>query len=72
MMAHDSIALKEFQPDLPEVPHEVDEDEDSAIKLIKMVKGPNEPLVSVSSIYVVTSETPSSVVILCHRVLLYI
>jgi hypothetical protein len=45
LQAHDAIALKDFMPELHEVPHEVDEDDESAIKLVRLLKGASEPLV---------------------------
>lgn len=41
--AHDRIARKEFEPCLPEVPYEVDEDEGCAVKIVRLIKN-NEPL----------------------------
>lgn len=43
MAAHDAIAQKDFYPHLPEIPIEVDEDEET-IKIVQLVKS-NEPLV---------------------------
>ena len=43
--AHDQIAVKDFLPQLPEIPYEVDEDEES-VKVVRLVKGSQEPLVS--------------------------
>ena len=45
MMCHDQIALKNFMPVLPDIPHEVDEDDDATVKVIRLVKSPSEPLV---------------------------
>ena len=42
-MAHDAIAQKDFYPHLPEIPIEVDEDEET-VKIVQLVKS-NEPLV---------------------------
>lgn len=42
--AHDAIAQKDFYPHLPELPVEMDEDEET-IKIVQLVKS-NEPLVS--------------------------
>lgn len=44
MCAHDAVAQKDFYPHLPEIPVEVDEDEET-IKIVQLVKS-NEPLVS--------------------------
>ncbi len=44
MYAHDQIAIKDYIPSLPDIPHEVDEDEES-VKVIRLVKGTTEPLV---------------------------
>lgn len=44
MCAHDAIAQKDFYPHLPDIPIEVDEDEET-IKIVQLVKS-NEPLVS--------------------------
>ena len=44
MCAHDAVAQKDFYPHLPEIPIEMDEDEDT-IKIVQLVKS-NEPLVS--------------------------
>ncbi|KAK2151349.1 hypothetical protein LSH36_366g01001 [Paralvinella palmiformis] len=40
---HLKIALRDFQPVLPEVPYAVDEDEES-VKIVRLVKGADEPL----------------------------
>ncbi|KRG04049.1 MAGUK p55 subfamily member 7 isoform X2 [Drosophila mojavensis] len=42
LLAHDAIAQKDFYPHLPEVPIEMDEDEET-IKIVQLVKS-NEPL----------------------------
>ncbi|XP_055707906.1 MAGUK p55 subfamily member 7 isoform X8 [Phlebotomus papatasi] len=42
LFAHDSIAKKDFYPHLPDIPMEVDEDEET-IKIVQLVKN-NEPL----------------------------
>ncbi|CAO1330633.1 unnamed protein product [Diamesa serratosioi] len=42
MCAHDAVAQKDFYPHLPEIPIEMDEDEDT-IKIVQLVKS-NEPL----------------------------
>lgn len=44
MFAHDAIAKKDFYPHLPDIPIEIDEDEET-IKIVQLVKS-NEPLVS--------------------------
>lgn len=44
MCAHDAVAQKDFYPHLPDIPIEVDEDEET-IKIVQLVKS-NEPLVS--------------------------
>jgi hypothetical protein len=44
MCAHDAVAQKDFFPHLPEIPIEIDEDEET-IKIVQLVKS-NEPLVS--------------------------
>ena len=43
-MAHDHVAAKDFLPQLPDIAHEVDEDEES-VKVVRLVKGNKEPLV---------------------------
>ena len=43
--AHDGIASRHYQPRLSSVPYEVDEDEE-AVKIVCLVKGATEPLVS--------------------------
>lgn len=43
LLAHDSIAQKDFYPHLPDIPIEVDEDEET-VKIVQLVKS-NEPLV---------------------------
>ena len=43
LQAHDSIAAKDFAPHLPEIPVEVDEDEET-VKIVQLVKS-NEPMV---------------------------
>ncbi|KAL7633063.1 UNVERIFIED_CONTAM: hypothetical protein RMT77_016639 [Armadillidium vulgare] len=42
LQAHDSIAAKDFTPHLPEIPVEVDEDEET-VKIVQLVKS-NEPV----------------------------
>ncbi|KAG5674330.1 hypothetical protein PVAND_004306 [Polypedilum vanderplanki] len=42
MCAHDAVAQKDFSPHLPDIPVEVDEDEET-IKIVQLVKS-NEPL----------------------------
>ncbi|XP_064647255.1 MAGUK p55 subfamily member 7-like isoform X3 [Lineus longissimus] len=41
--AHDKIANKDYSPQLPDIPHEVDEDDQESIKIVRLVKN-NEPL----------------------------
>lgn len=43
LATHDAIAQKDFYPHLPEIPIEVDEDEET-VKIVQLVKS-NEPLV---------------------------
>ncbi|KAF2358044.1 L27 domain C-terminal [Trinorchestia longiramus] len=43
LQAHDSISAKDFTPHLPEVPSEVDEDEET-VKIVQLVKS-HEPMV---------------------------
>lgn len=45
MCAHDAVAQKDFYPHLPEIPIEMDEDEET-IKIVQLVKS-NEPLVRI-------------------------
>jgi hypothetical protein len=47
MCAHDAVAQKDFSPHLPEIPVEMDEDEET-IKIVQLVKS-NEPLVSINT-----------------------
>uniref|UniRef100_A0A1I8PFY5 L27 domain-containing protein n=1 Tax=Stomoxys calcitrans TaxID=35570 RepID=A0A1I8PFY5_STOCA len=47
LYAHDAIAQKDFYPHLPDLPIEMDEDEET-IKIVQLVKS-NEPLVSPGS-----------------------
>lgn len=49
MCAHDAVAQKDFYPHLPEIPIEIDEDEET-IKIVQLVKS-NEPLVSLLKLY---------------------
>lgn len=44
MFAHDAVAQKDYFPRLPEIPYDVEEDEET-IKIVQLVKS-NEPLVS--------------------------
>lgn len=44
MCAHDAVAQKDYFPRLPEIPLDVEEDEDT-IKIVQLVKS-NEPLVN--------------------------
>lgn len=46
LATHDAIAQKDFYPHLPEIPIEVDEDEET-VKIVQLVKS-NEPLVCTS------------------------
>lgn len=43
LCAHDAIAQKDFYPQLPDIPIEVDEDEET-VKIVQLVKS-NEALV---------------------------
>lgn len=45
LLSHDSIAQKDFYPHLPDIPVEMDEDEES-VKIVQLVKS-NEPLVCI-------------------------
>uniref|UniRef100_A0A1B6DGW6 MAGUK p55 subfamily member 7 n=1 Tax=Clastoptera arizonana TaxID=38151 RepID=A0A1B6DGW6_9HEMI len=47
LCAHDAVAQKDYFPRLPEIPLEVDEDEET-IKIVQLVKS-NEPLMGVQS-----------------------
>jgi len=47
MFAHDEVAERKFVSSLPEIPHEVDEDDDAAVKIIQLVKTFTEPLVRI-------------------------
>ena len=47
MLAHDEVAKKTFISSLPEIPHEVDEDDDAAVKIIQLCKSFTEPLVRI-------------------------
>lgn len=49
MCAHDAVAQKDFYPHLPDIPIEIDEDEET-IKIVQLVKS-NEPLVSINSLF---------------------
>jgi hypothetical protein len=51
---HDHVAGNCLQPMLPEIPYEVDEDDDATVKVIRLVKSPSEPLVRYLHIYFVT------------------
>ena len=46
LSAHDQVAVKSFIPNLPEIAHEVDEDDEASVKIVRLVKGTTEPLVS--------------------------
>lgn len=50
LCAHDAIAQKDYYPKLPEIPQEVDEDEET-VKIVQLVKS-NEPLVSPCFYYI--------------------
>lgn len=50
LYTHDTVAQKDYYPHLPDIPIEVDEDEET-IKIVQLVKS-NEPLVS--NIYVIS------------------
>ncbi len=41
--AYDDVANRQYEPFLPEIPHEVDEDEGVALKIVRLVKN-HEPL----------------------------
>lgn len=43
LCAHDAVAQKDYLPRLPEIPQEMDEDEET-IKIVQLVKS-TEPLV---------------------------
>lgn len=45
LATHDAIAQKDFYPHLPDIPIEVDEDEET-VKIVQLVKS-NEPLVCI-------------------------
>lgn len=45
LCAHDAVAQKDYYPRLPDIPLEVDEDEET-VKIVQLVKS-NEPLVCV-------------------------
>lgn len=47
MCSHDAVAQKDYYPRLPEIPQDVDEDEET-VKIVQLVKS-NEPLVGVFS-----------------------
>lgn len=44
LCSHDAVAQKDYYPRLPEIPQDVDEDEET-VKIVQLVKS-NEPLVS--------------------------
>lgn len=48
LATHDAIAQKDFYPHLPEIPIEVDEDEET-VKIVQLVKS-NEPLVCIHTL----------------------
>jgi MAGUK p55 subfamily member 3/7 len=66
MLAHDSIAQKDFYPHLPDIPVEMDEDEET-IKIVQLVKS-NEPLVSRQNFFILFAMT-ISIALLRLRVL---
>ena len=45
MLAHGQVAERNFVASLADIPHEVDEDDDAAVKIIQLVKSFSEPLV---------------------------
>lgn len=47
MCAHDAVAQKDYLPRLPDIPQEIDEDEET-IKIVQLVKS-TEPLVLICS-----------------------
>jgi len=47
MFAHDEVAEKNFVTCLPEIPYEVDEDDDAAVKIVQLIKSFSEPLVRI-------------------------
>jgi len=52
MFAHDQVAGRCFASlTLPEIPHEVDEDDDAAVKIVQLVKSFAEPLVQISFLF---------------------
>ena len=62
LSAHDQVAVKSFIPHLPEIAHEVDEDDEASVKIVRLVKGTTEPLVSrpihLQNTYFVTDADP--------------
>jgi len=52
MCAHDQVAERNFVTSLPEIPHEVDEDDDAAVKIIQLVKSFTEPLVGIFTSFI--------------------
>lgn len=44
LSVHDTVAQKKYEPDLPPLPEDIDDNEDS-VKIIRLVKN-KEPLVS--------------------------
>lgn len=46
LFTHDAVAQKDYYPHLPEIPLEVDEEEET-IKIVQLVKS-NEPLVCIA------------------------
>lgn len=55
MCAHDAVAQKDFYPHLPDIPVELDEDEET-IKIVQLVKS-NEPLVSKDLVLIIIKFT---------------
>lgn len=45
LCSHDAVAQKDYYPRLPEIPQDIDEDEET-VKIVQLVKS-NEPLVGV-------------------------
>jgi len=47
MFVHDQVAERNFKTSLQDIPREVDEDDDAAVKIIQLVKSFAEPLVRI-------------------------
>ena len=47
MFVHDQVAERNFKTSLQDIPREVDEDDDAAVKIIQFVKSFAEPLVRI-------------------------